>query len=287
MRLPIRSMLLALAASACGHAALAADYDPPMAVEQPVIIEEAPEYVPVEVGSGWYLRGDVSYAFSRSANGDTISRTFAPATGAYTETAFPTARYDSDIGYGIGFGYRFNDLIRADLTAERFALRFNGARSFGAPCVGQAAGTTCASTDVGDATATSLMANAYVDLGTFARFTPYVGAGVGYTFVDWNTTTSTYNCVAGAVNCGAAGGYSRTQEGIDSWRFSYAAMAGVAFDINKNLKVDLGYKYRRIAGGDMFGFDAVGRAAGATGAAARDPGFSSHEVKVGLRYELW
>ena len=35
--------------------ALAADYDPP------VYVDEAPEYKPVEIGSGWYLRGDLAY----------------------------------------------------------------------------------------------------------------------------------------------------------------------------------------------------------------------------------
>ncbi|TIM51306.1 MAG: porin family protein, partial [Mesorhizobium sp.] len=40
--------------------ALGADYDPPIYVDQ------APDYVPVEVGSGWYLRGDVSYLVQKS-----------------------------------------------------------------------------------------------------------------------------------------------------------------------------------------------------------------------------
>ena len=53
-------LALLLAAAALGPlpAAYAADYDPP------IIVEEATEYVPVEVGSGWYLRGDVGYNFS-------------------------------------------------------------------------------------------------------------------------------------------------------------------------------------------------------------------------------
>ena len=40
--------------------ALAADYDPP------IVVDEAPRNVPVEVGSGWYLRGDVGYSFNQS-----------------------------------------------------------------------------------------------------------------------------------------------------------------------------------------------------------------------------
>ncbi len=64
-------------------------------------------------------------------------------------------------------------------------------------------------------------------------------------------------------------------------------MAGVAMDVSKNLKIDLGYRYRRIAGGSMARWDATSVAAGATGTRAEDNGFTTHEVKVGLRYELW
>ena len=64
-------------------------------------------------------------------------------------------------------------------------------------------------------------------------------------------------------------------------------MAGLAYDVSTNLKVDLGYRYRRIEGGPMFAFDPASIAAGASGTQADDPGFSSHEVRVGLRYALW
>ena len=53
----------------------------------------------------------------------------------------------------------------------------------------------------------------------------------------------------------------------------------------KNLKVDLGYRYRRIDGGPMFAFDPATIAAGASGTQGDDPGFTSHEVSVGLRYD--
>ena len=58
---------IALALFAVGLAplhALAADYDPP------IYVDEAPEYQPVEIGSGWYLRGDVGYAFSHPFKDD-------------------------------------------------------------------------------------------------------------------------------------------------------------------------------------------------------------------------
>lgn len=64
-------------------------------------------------------------------------------------------------------------------------------------------------------------------------------------------------------------------------------MAGFSYDVTKNTKIDVGYKYRHIGGGDMFAFDAASAAAGATGVQGTDGGFSQHEIRVGLRYEIW
>lgn len=68
--------------------AVAADYDPPIYADQ------APDYVPVEVGSGWYLRGDVSYLAQKSFKNDDFA--FTPA--SFDEKEDP-------IFASIGFGY--------------------------------------------------------------------------------------------------------------------------------------------------------------------------------------
>lgn len=124
--------------------ALAADYDPP------IYIEEAPEYVPVEIGSGWYLRGDISYS---------------AANPLYN---FPGVAHRR-IGVGVGFGYHLSDNFRTDLTvgylgSDRFFYNDG--------------------IDVIDAsyTAWSGLISGYYDIATVAGFTPYVGAGVGLTY---------------------------------------------------------------------------------------------------------
>jgi opacity protein-like surface antigen len=84
-----RSTSLTLTAAALALAtawpALAADYDPP------ILLEDAPSYVPVEVGSSWYLRGDVSY----NANSP-----------VYDVDGAANLRF----GGGLGVGYQFKDL---------------------------------------------------------------------------------------------------------------------------------------------------------------------------------
>lgn len=265
--------------------AAAADYDPPMVVEDGLGPLE--EVVPVEIGSGWYLRGDIGYAFSTTPSGAFNNRTFNAGAGTYSSATFTTSSASGGITYGIGFGYAFTDLLRADLTAERFDIRFNGTRTFATPCAGFPAGTTCLSNDSATLYGTSVMANGYVDLGTFAGFTPYVGAGAGITHVTWSNLSSTYTCVAGGAACPGGATTPTTGGGQTSWRFSYAAAAGMAYDVNDKLKVKLGYKFRKINGGPMFGFNATDTAAGATGVQGTDPGFTQHEVKLGLRYEVW
>ena len=265
---------------------LAADYEPPMVIDTP------DEYVPVEVGNGWYLRGDIGYALSSRANGTFDYRTFDPITSTYGQSTFDTAALGMDLSYGFGVGYQYNEFIRGDLTLDAFTGRFDGTTVSASPCVSgdpAYAGTTCRSEDGASFTAVSVMANGYIDLGTYAGFTPYVGAGAGVTHMAWGDLTNRTYCVDGGGSCPAPGGVITTtmHGGEDSWRFTYAFMGGVAFDISRNLKIDVGYKYTRITGGDMFGWDAGTAASGATGVQGRDPGLSKHDVRVGLRYALW
>jgi opacity protein-like surface antigen len=271
-------ILLAATAMALPAAtqALAADYDSPMIIDQPV------EEVPVEVGTGWYLRGDIGYNFSLEAEGDFTYRTFDPLTGIYSGNVFETTDVDTGVTWGAGFGYRFTDWIRADATVDVFTIDFEGTTSSPSPCSGDPflAGTSCRSVDSTDAVATSLLANAYVDLGTYVGLTPYVGGGLGYTYVNWDNLSGALYCVGAACPVDRVAVTSNDAE--DSWRFTYALMAGLAYDVTREIKLDVGYRYRHVDSGDMFAFDPP-----ATGVQGEDPGFTTHEVRVGFRYELW
>jgi len=260
--------------------AAAADYEPPVVVDQP-------EEVPVEVGSGWYLRGDIGYNAAVDADDPFDYRTFDPITATYSDNTFATADLDNQFTWTVGAGYSFTDWLRADVTFDYFTLGFDGTTVSALPCTtGLAyAGTTCRSTDSADGYALSFLANGYVDLGTYVGLTPYVGAGLGYTYVNWDTLSDSTFCVGGT--CPAIPFAQTTHGGDDSWRFTYALMAGVAYDIDQDLKLDVGYRYRHIEGGDMFEFDPGTMLTGASGVQGKDPGFSSHEVRVGLRYALW
>ncbi|HXV73200.1 MAG TPA: P44/Msp2 family outer membrane protein, partial [Sphingomonadales bacterium] len=175
--------------------------------------------------------------------------------------------------------------FRAEVTAEYFEGRFDGQSMTANPCAGEGAGTSCAFSHSANFSALGLMANGYVDLATLAGFTPYLGAGIGATHVDWKTVRETAACISGGGACSGAAGEA-SYEGRDSWRFTYALMAGVSYDVTDRLKLDLGYRYSHVAGGDMFGFGAEALA-GATGAKGHDDGLSRHEIRAGLRFALW
>ena len=77
------------------------------------------------------------------------------------------------------------------------------------------------------------LANAYVDLGTWNCFTPYVGAGVG----------GAYNQLVDFVDMGIGTtgvGFGRNSA---NWSLAWALHAGISYDLSKSLKVDLAYRY--------------------------------------------
>ena len=252
-----KAALLGLAAcTAMAGSAGAADIIPEPPMEPPVITTPPPVYEEISTG-GWYLRGDVDYHWSSV---DEISYvTYGPPAG---RGAFTSHELDGSWSIGGGVGYKINKYLRTDLTIDWWAKT-----DFTGSTAGVCGGVPCVSTDTSTMSAWLLLANAYVDLGTWGGFTPYVGAGIGGAYVKWGDLSNT------------VGGVTTVHGGSANWRFAYALMAGTSYCINDRLDADLGYRYSRIEDGAMFGYAPV------AGPAA-DGGFNTHEVRAGLRYKL-
>jgi len=239
-------------ASISAPAAAADLYEPP--------VVPAPVYQPVETG-GWYIRGDVDYHWSQMRG---AGYTTYPGAGCVVCTPgndFDSTKLKGSWSLGAGIGYKINSYLRTDLTADYwFKSDFTGKSSSSGPCGGGPG--PCNSTDRSSMSALLLLANAYVDLGTWHGVTPYLGAGIGGAHVKWDDFKSTV-----------------VQPGASDWRFAYALMAGASYCLTHNLDLDVGYRFTHINGGKMFGYaNNVGP--------AYDKGMNVHEVRAGLRYNF-
>ncbi|MFD2236111.1 outer membrane protein [Aureimonas populi] len=247
------------------------------AADMPVyggMLSSAPELVPVEIGTGWYLRGDVSYDIEQDYDGR--AGLYSPF--ASVSTDYDDLTLDDAFSGGLGIGYQFTDFLRGDITARygksdvSAFTDLNGACFFGA---------TCDLRGTAEMETWDLMANAYVDLGTFAGFTPYIGGGLGAVNVSYQDASLAY-CDTGLGGCVT----DTVGSGEDSWRFAYSLMAGLAYNINRSLAVDIGYRYLNVDGGDMYNLALDGDFAG-SGLSSQDDGFDRHSITAGLRYKLW
>lgn len=245
-----------------GTSGYAADMYEPQVIEAPV--QEAV----VETG-GWYLRGDAGWSYNKLRGAH-----FFQGGSSASDVDFVTASLKSGFTIGGGVGYQINDHFRADVTLDyMFNSKFRGSTT-GGGAGGGACAVACTSTDIASLRALSLLANAYVDIGAYGSITPYVGAGIGGTHVNWGNLRNT--------SCPDAGGACDPTEehgGKKSWRFTYALMAGASIDLTCNLKADVGYRFRHVTKGAMFGYKN-------NGGPGYDKGFYSHEARAGLRYSF-
>ena len=241
----------------------------------PVI--EVPE-VAIGVAQGWYIRGDLGY--SGWIDGGDPRYNYIDFFGAEQSTDFDDTRFSKPFSYGFGMGYQFNDYLRTDLTADFFNSSVDGESQIGSNCPFGGGGGSCSLTHDTGFDAIMVMANGYIDLGTYAGLTPYIGGGVGATNIQWDDVKTRATC--GGAACGTI-----TNPGEESWRFTYALMAGASYDLTNRIKLDVGYRYSDVDGGKMAGFNSAEKALGASGTKVHDEGFQRHEIRAGVRVTTW
>ncbi|MGG7516610.1 outer membrane protein [Allorhizobium undicola] len=228
---------------------------------QPV---DAPEVRVADTVSGWYLRGDAAYSFNKLRGAHFFQGSNS------NDVDFTTASIKDSYSLGGGVGYQVNSHLRTDLTFD-----YLGKADFHGSTKGSCGvSTACTSSDISSLQAYTLMANAYVDLGTYASFTPYVGGGVGGSYVKWNKLKNT-SCADDGSGCDG----TVTHDGKGSWRLAYQLMVGASVDVTCNLKGDFGYRFRHTLSGDMFGYKD-------NGGPGSDKGFYSHQLYAGARYQF-
>ena len=195
---------------------------------------------------GWYLRGDIG--FGLSLDGDATD-TIVEAGGAD-----PFINQDFDDGWSIGggIGYNLTRGFRIDATLD-YRMEGDVSALLPAPAtLPDAAFTGELDTLVG-------LVNLYYDLDMGHRITPYIGVGIGFAH--------------------------HNLEGDDTddsdTSFAWAIMAGVDVDLRSNWKLDIGYRYL-----DMGDAQFDDRKNGVPAKDFRLEDLESHEIRVGLRYQL-
>lgn len=120
------------------------------------------------------------------------------------------------------------------------------------------------------------MANAYYDIDFGMPFIPYVGGGLGWARVK----TDSLNIVGGGL------GLVSTEPGTTRDQFAWSLMAGVAYKLDRNWSVDLGYRYLDAGKAETSGrgYDATGAFLASVAKTRQE--LHLHEVSLGVRYQF-
>ena len=263
----VKFFIAASAASLLSSMASAAD----MAIAPPPM-----PYAPVADFGGWYLRGDIGFSNQsvRSIR-NTNAALYAPLTSFQETTGFDTGGI-----YQIGAGYQFNSWFRVDVTGEyRGSTNFHGLDLTSFPN----GGVPGFGSDVYNASKTEwlFLANAYADLGTWWCITPYIGAGIGTARVTIaNFTDTGINSLSGG---GVGPGLVSAANG-SQWNFAWALHAGLAYKVNPNMAIELGYSYVDLGNGTTGVDSTFDHTAG--GHVFQFHNITSQDVKLGVRWNL-
>jgi opacity protein-like surface antigen len=220
--------------------------------------------------SGWYLRGDLGVGINQLSSG-----TYS-FNGVIPDFGVPQREITQQAIVGLGAGYQFNAWFRADVTGEyRFGNKYHAVETYSSsPNCPTGVGYLCGDGYHGTIRSGVVLANGYVDLGTWYGITPYVGAGVGAAF----------NTMAGLVDTsitnppggGVAADKTTTQ-------LAWAVMAGMSYSITPNLKLDFGYRYLDMG---RVKSNPIICNTGAFGCPQEVQSFklASHDIRLGIRY---
>jgi len=265
----VKFFVAVAAVSLLSTAAFAAD----MPIAAPPMYAPPP---PAEFG-GWYLRGDIGFSNQRVQevrNGN--EALYTPLLSLNQQTGFDTGGI-----FGVGVGYQFNNWFRGDITGQyRGRTNFHGQDLVTYPLGGGAIG---AGSDNYNASKSEwlVLANAYVDLGTWWCVTPFIGAGVGAARV---TVSNFTDQGLGDISPGVIGPGFAVANSASQWNFAWAAHAGLAYKVSPNLTLEVAYSY-------------VDLGSGLTGPVTTFQGFTtnnpmhfknitSQDLKLGVRWNL-
>jgi opacity protein-like surface antigen len=267
----VKSLIGAGAALLLSGAAYAADMGGP-----PPAMQYQPPAQPVEQ-SGWYLRGDVGVGVQNFSSFDLQPPANVPASWTVNQKDIQ----DTSL-FGLGIGYEVNNWLRFDVTGEyRTAAAFKALGSYdqGTCDVGGVIGT-CFDNYSGNFSAVVVMANAYLDLGTWWCLTPYIGGGVG----------TAYDRITGVQDIGplppGTVGFGYTYSDSANWNFAWNVQAGLTYNVSDNFKVDFSWRYLDMGSPTSANIFCQNTGAGAPCNYFNLKDMTAQDFRIGLRWLL-
>ncbi len=254
----LKNLIAAGAASLISTAALAADLPMP------------PPYIPppVEDFGGWYLRGDIG--MTNQSVGKMHQRYQDVVAEQFT---YPSKSFDSSPLFGLGVGYQYNSWLRFDITGE-----YRGRANLHATAIGNQGSVD---TFTGSKSEITGLVNVYADLGTWWHVTPFVGAGVGFSY---NRIHDFYDtCGAGAC----AGQLTALADGTGSkWNLAWALHAGLGYQVAPGLTFELAYRYINLGDAQSGWFHNIDPALSVAPGPYQFKDITSHDLKFGIRWAI-
>lgn len=154
-----------------------------------------------------------------------------------TEVGEPTfklkigSKTDSTFGGSLAIGYdfdkKFNIPVRAEIEYSAFS-RADAEKKF---TDGNQSMTIKQQFGI-----QTLFANAYWDINTGTKFTPYLGAGLGMAFIS-----TKYNAKLVDSGNSFSSGFNSSSKNVTN--FAWNVGAGLGYDINDSWTVDVGYRF--------------------------------------------
>ncbi|MEM7191411.1 MAG: outer membrane beta-barrel protein [Pseudomonadota bacterium] len=185
--------------------------------------------------------------------------------------------------FGIGVGYQFNHWLRFDMTGEYRGKslfiaqdKFPGGNGTFSRASNDADGTFLPGTNEYTADIESWVGlwNAYADLGTYWCFTPYVGAGIGLASIS----------VLGLKDVNVPNNAVAYADDNTETNFAWAAYAGIAYEVNPSVTLDLSYRYTDLGDAKSGRVTAFDGSSSYGGLEIND--IVSHDLMLGMRWKL-
>jgi opacity protein-like surface antigen len=199
-----------------------------------------------------------------------------PNVGSTTNEIYPTNPtfhvFQEDIKssplFGLGIGWKHSHWLRFDVTGE-----YRGDAIFIANdryvTFGPATNEFTA-----DIQSWLGLANAYIDMGNWCGFTPYIGAGIGFATISVNGLKD--------VNVPNQSVFYASDH--TNTNFAWALYAGTAYDVTPQITLDLTYRYASLGDAKSGPAEAFDFSSRYSGEFIKD--ITSNDFLLGFRYKF-